>query len=772
MGAGVAAFVARGRGAARFGGIIKTHGERYALALHVDLQHLDRHGLAYAHDVARILDEFLGQRGDVHQAILVHADVDKGAEVGHVGDHAFEQHAGVQVVEGLDAFLELGRLELGARIAAGFFQFGEDVAHRGQAEALIGEIGRRDALERLALADDLPHVGLDAGHDALDHGIGFGVDGRGVQRVFAAGDAQKAGRLFEGLVAEARHLAQGLARGEGAIFVAPADDVLGQRAVQARDTCQQGGRGGVDVHAHGVDAVLDHGVQRAGQLALVDVMLVLAHADGLGVDLDQLGQRILQAAGDGHRAAQGHVQVGEFKRGHLGGGVDRGAGFGHHDAGERKFGELAHHVGHQLFAFARGRAVADGDELDLVLGAQRGQRVDGALAVHARFEGVDGGGVHHLAGAVDDGDLAARADARIQAQHGLGAGWRGQQQILEIGGEDPDGLGFGVFAQAPEEFALEGREQLDAPGPAADLAQPARARRGIQREQVVAQLQKAGDARHAGVGRLGLEFFLQAHAQFQHALLAAAHERQHAVRGQGAQGLVEIEPVAEIGSLGFLAVDHLGVQQARGPDVFAHIGQQVGVLGKAFGQDVARAVQRGLGVVDPRFGIEILRGQRRRVAGRVGQDGVGQRLQAGFARDLGARAALGFVGGVEVFQALLGVGAGNFLLQFGGQLALLMDGVQDGQAALFELAQIGQADFKRAQGAVIQAAGGFLAVARDEGHGGAIVQQFHGRGHLAGSHRQFGGELLDDPGVIDARRGVREGGSFRHLDTSTREKEG
>jgi hypothetical protein len=35
----------------------------------------------------------------VHQAVLMHADVDEGAEVGDVGDHAFEQHAGLQVLE-------------------------------------------------------------------------------------------------------------------------------------------------------------------------------------------------------------------------------------------------------------------------------------------------------------------------------------------------------------------------------------------------------------------------------------------------------------------------------------------------------------------------------------------------------------------------------------------------------------------------------------------------------------------------------------------------
>jgi hypothetical protein len=48
-------------------------------------------------------------------------------------------------------------------------------------------------------------------------------------------------------------------------------------------------------------------------LHLVDVVLVLADADRLRVDLDQLGERILQAARDRHRAAQAHVELGNSR---------------------------------------------------------------------------------------------------------------------------------------------------------------------------------------------------------------------------------------------------------------------------------------------------------------------------------------------------------------------------------------------------------------------------------------------------------------------------
>ena len=61
-------------------------------------------------------------------------------------------------------------------------------------------------------------------------------------------------------------------------------------------------------------------MKAAGQVGLAHVVLVLTYADGFGVDFDQLGQRVLQAAGDTGRAAQTHVYVG-----HLGTGVFAGA---------------------------------------------------------------------------------------------------------------------------------------------------------------------------------------------------------------------------------------------------------------------------------------------------------------------------------------------------------------------------------------------------------------------------------------------------------------
>jgi hypothetical protein len=58
----------------------------------------------------------------VHQAVLVHAQVDEGAELRHVADRALEHHAGLQVLQVLDALVEARHDKVRPRVAAGLLQ--------------------------------------------------------------------------------------------------------------------------------------------------------------------------------------------------------------------------------------------------------------------------------------------------------------------------------------------------------------------------------------------------------------------------------------------------------------------------------------------------------------------------------------------------------------------------------------------------------------------------------------------------------------------------
>ena len=115
--------------------------------------------------------------------------------------------------------------------------------------------------------------------------------------------------------------------GEGAVGVAMGDDRVGERRPEAGDARKQRRRGGVEIDADRVDRVLDHRLERTAEAMLVDVVLILPDADRLRLDLDEFGERVLQAPRDRHRAAQRNVEVGKFGRRERRGRIDRGAGF-------------------------------------------------------------------------------------------------------------------------------------------------------------------------------------------------------------------------------------------------------------------------------------------------------------------------------------------------------------------------------------------------------------------------------------------------------------
>src|SRR5690606_34329391 len=200
------------RGAARvtlatgFGSRPALHRQRDALALDIDLQ--DRHldDLAHLDRLARVLHEPVRQLRDMHEAILVDADVHEGAEVRHVRHHALQPHAGPQVGDPLDAFREARADELATGIATRLLELGQDVAHRRLAEAIVGELRRIQSAQQLAPADDLGHRAPDAREDALDHRIGLRMNRRRVERILPVGYAQEPGRELEGTRPEMRDL--------------------------------------------------------------------------------------------------------------------------------------------------------------------------------------------------------------------------------------------------------------------------------------------------------------------------------------------------------------------------------------------------------------------------------------------------------------------------------------------------------------------------------------------------------------------------------------
>jgi hypothetical protein len=94
-------------------------------------------------------------------------------------------------------------------------------------------------------------------------------------------------------------------------------------------------------------------------------------------------------------------------------------------------------------------------------------------------------------------------------------------------------------------------------------------------------------------------------------------------------------------------------------------------------------------------------------------------------------ATLGLAGQAEVFQPDLGIGGRDSGFQVGTPLTPLADAGEDDAAPFFEFAPISRPLLQQAQLRVVQPADGFLAVAGDEGHRGAAVQQGDGGFDLA-----------------------------------------
>ena len=218
-------------------------------------------------------------------------------------------------------------LKFRARVAARLFQFGDDVAHGRQAEALVDEGARIERLQRSAVAHQRAQIAAAGGDDLLGDAVGFRMHRRSIERLAAVRDAQEAGALLEGaLVQAARTFSRSLRLAKRPCRIAMRDDGFGERRAEAGHARQQRRRSGVEIDADGIHRVFDHRFQRAAEPVLVDIVLILADADRFRLDLDQFGQRILQAPRDRDRAAQRHVEVGEFRRRRRRGRIDRGAG--------------------------------------------------------------------------------------------------------------------------------------------------------------------------------------------------------------------------------------------------------------------------------------------------------------------------------------------------------------------------------------------------------------------------------------------------------------
>lgn len=340
--------------------------------------------------------------------------------------------------------------------------------------------------------------------------------------------------------------------------------------------------------------------------------------------------------------------------------------------------------------------------------------------------------LQQLAGGVDDRQLAAGAVRRIDAEHDMAAHRRLQQQAAQIGGEDADRVLLRPLRQLRAHLALDRRRD----------------------EPLVRVLDDGGQhvpnrRRDALAERMAEDMVMDARCRnvqpdAQHLLALAAVDRERAVRRQLAQRLLIV--VVHLVHRFRSRLPDLGADDALLRGELARPGADAGVVGDALGDDVHRALERFLRRLRAGLARDVLARLGERLAlARLREQPVGQRLQPPLPRDGSARLALLPVRPVQILDLLqLGRG-GDRLRQLRRQLALLADQPQHLALAVLQIAPVGQLLLDAAQLVLVELAGHFLAVARDERNRIALVQQRHRRLDLAERQAQLLGDAAHDP---------------------------
>ena len=433
-------------------------------------------------------------------------------------------------------------------------------------------------------------------------------------------------------------------------------------------------------------------------------MLILSHADGLGIDLHQLRKRVLKPPCDGHGGAQRHVKVRKFLRAQLGRGIHGRARLADHHVAHA--GEIPQKLGNKDFRLLGSRAVADGDGGDVVAANHIRKRSRRFFLFVVRRGGVDHAGFEHLAGLVHHGQLAAGAVGRVEAQRHAAAQGRLHEKRLQVLREHANGLLVGAVGQLGANFAFQRREQEP---------RPCILNRVFQKFPIIA-------ARNEHLrGDFGARFgFVHLDGDLQPFLLLAA------VDGENAVALRQANRLGEVGILPVYAVALLrgaGAQRALAANQRLFARADGGVVREILGENVARAGKRVRGRFYALFGIDVCLRDLRKTAFPLQANQRREPFQPLFAGDGRARLALGTVGAINVLELGKRLRALYGARQLVRPFVLRLHGLGDFLPARVQPTQGRELLGKLAQRLVVGVPMHFLAIAGDKGNGRAAVEQ-------------------------------------------------
>jgi hypothetical protein len=207
---------------------LRTHRQRNATAWQINFEHAHGDLLANLEHFAWVFDELRTQLRHMHQAIVVHAEIDERAERGNVADQTFKHHAGLEIINGRDIFAELWWIKRSAWVAAWFAQFRSDIAQRSFANSAtrIDVFRQIDLINQLLIANQRRYFDAELARHLFNNRVALWVNCRRIQRIGTAANAQKASSLFKRFRAQASNRQQLAAGCKRAIGITMRNDLF------------------------------------------------------------------------------------------------------------------------------------------------------------------------------------------------------------------------------------------------------------------------------------------------------------------------------------------------------------------------------------------------------------------------------------------------------------------------------------------------------------------------------------------------------------------
>jgi len=594
---------------------------------------------------------------------------------------------------------------------------------RGKTDVLVAVALELDALCEPGVADQCLELDPQIVGHLLDERVALGMHRGAVQRMRPlARHTQEAGGLLVCARTDSRDVEQFRASLEPPRCLAVRDDPLGQRCSDARDIRQQRCARCVEIDADGVDAALDDLVELATKQRLVDVVLILTDPDRLRIQLDELGQRVLQPPGDRNGPAHRQIELGKLFPRDLRRAVDARPRLTHQDDVDcTQIVRLAHDLTHEGRRLTARRAVAHRDDLRRVSREERLELPCRLVALALSAVWIDRRTLEITTGCVDGRALAPRSESGIDTQYRALPERRCQQERAQILREDIDRRAIGAKLELDTDVALDARREQPL---------PAVLQRRLELARERALTPATHDAENPEPHPLGLHIDVCS----EQSLGLAALDGEEAVRRNRRDLLGVVVVLLELRTLAAgLLLDRSADEEPLALEDLAHVTADVGMMRDRLSDDVARPGQRRVDIGHGELVVCVLANELTGLHAWIAivgllENPIGQRLEPATTGLLRTCSALLPIRKVEVFELGARLAPLDGLAKLRCQLALALNRLEHRLATLrqrFELlARLGDVP----DGDLVDAAGRFLPVPGDEGHRATVVEQADDRG--------------------------------------------